>query len=384
MLIKLFEIKIYQSIYSLGTKFLIMNLSKIFILSLFVFLFESSIFAHDHLHNHDTTVVLSHEEAAKLNKNKLNFFDVLRGSEENYKVCYPKDHRNYFFSIFGLAVAGILLGFLIIVQKTRNNEALQRKKKIIEEKNKEILAGITYAKRIQEAILPNQKLLNEKLNNPLVFYKPKDIVAGDFYWMENSDDVVLFAACDCTGHGVSGAFISLVAFNALNQAVREFKLQKPSEILNKVNEIIDETFSKSEEDVKDGMDIALCAYNPKKALLEYAGANNPLWILKNGNQFIEIKADRQPIGKYEFKQSFTNHQIELENNDQIFLFSDGFKDQFGSKNGKKLKSSGFRKILESISHLNLIDQKKQLEIAFNDWKGNLEQVDDVCIVSIKI
>lgn len=361
-----------------------MNLSKIFILSIFLLLIPRLVFAHDHSHSHDTTAILSAEEAAKLNKNKLNFFDVLRGSEENFKVCYPKDHRNYFFSIFGLAVAGILLGFFIIIQKTRNNEALQRKKKIIEEKNKEILAGITYAKRIQEAILPNQKLLNEKLNNHLVFYKPKDIVAGDFYWLENSNDVVLFAACDCTGHGVSGAFVSLVAFNALNQAVREFKLQKPAEILNKVNEIIDETFSKSEEDVKDGMDIALCAFNPKNGILEYAGANNPLWILKNGNQFIEIKADRQPIGKYEFKQSFTNHQIELQKNDQIFLFSDGFKDQFGSKNGKKLKSSGFRKIVESIGHLSLEDQKKQLEMAFNDWKGNLEQVDDVCIFSLKV
>jgi len=361
-----------------------MQIFKIFIVFQLTFILSNHCLAHDHLHNHDTTEVLSAEEAAKLNKNKLNFFDVLRGSEENYKVCYPKDHRNYFFSIFGLAVAGILLGFFIIIQKTRNNAALQRKKKIIEEKNKEILAGITYAKRIQEAILPNQKILNEKLNNPLIIYKPKDIVAGDFYWMENSGDTLLFAACDCTGHGVSGAFVSLVAFNALNQAVREFKLQKPAEILNKVNEIIDETFSKSEEDVKDGMDIALCAYHPKKASLEYAGANNPLWLLKNGNQFLEIKADRQPIGKFEFKKSFTNHTLSLEKNDQIFLFSDGFKDQFGGNNGKKLKSSGFRKMIESIGHLSLEDQKKQLEIAFNNWKGELEQIDDICLFSIKI
>ena len=239
------------------------------------------------------------------------------------------------------------------VEHQRSNISMQ--KKILEEKNKEIFDSILYAKRLQEAILPSNKLLNKYLPNSYVFYKPKDIVAGDFYWMDtfakddfgnylkpldsevNPADCIIFAVADCTGHGVPGAMISIFCSNALNRAIKEFYLLDPGNILDKVRSLVIETFEKSNMEVRDGMDISLCVFNFKTFELDWAGANNPLWLVRN-QEMIEYKPDRQPIGKFDNPTNFKTHKIKLEKGDKFYIFSDGLADQFGGQKGKKLKT----------------------------------------------
>lgn len=242
------------------------------------------------------------------------------------------------------------------IEAKKNEVEIQRD--IVSQKNKEILDSIQYAKRIQAAILPPEKTVKSYLPNSFILYKPKDIVAGDFYWMEpvvdeKGNSGVLFAAADCTGHGVPGAMVSVVCNSGLNRSVREKKILDPAEVLNSTREIVVKEFEKSEDEVRDGMDIALCAlfYNNDKsrATLKYAGANNPLWIMRQGKGFnvnptddgkilvneyesthvLHIKADKQPIGKFPNPLTYNSHKIELEKGDIVYLFSDGYADQFG-------------------------------------------------------
>jgi serine phosphatase RsbU (regulator of sigma subunit)/Tfp pilus assembly protein PilF len=251
----------------------------------------------------------------------------------------------------------------------------------LEEKNQEIMDSITYAKRIQLAILPPDKVVKEYLQESFILYKPKDIVAGDFYWLEQQNDKVLFAAADCTGHGVPGAMVSVVCNNALNRSVREHGLTDPGEILNKTREIVVEEFEKSDEDVKDGMDIALCSLEGNK--LQYAGAHNPLWIIRKG-EIIETKANKQPIGKFDNPLPYTTHTFELQKGDTIYIFSDGYVDQFGGEKGKKFKAKAFRELLLSVQDQNMEEQKTIIDNAFETWRGNLEQIDDVCVIGVRI
>src|ERR1035437_8988719 len=186
-------------------------------------------------------------------------------------------------------IAGVVLMVIFFQRLRRANEKIikqkleiEYQKKLVEEKNKEITDSINYALRIQTAILPPARIVQEYLLNSFILYKPKDIVSGDFYWMETNDNTIYFAACDCTGHGVPGALVSMVCHNALNRAVREFRISQPSDILNKVNELVIDNFVKGESQLRDGMDISLCAYNSKNKMLQWAGANNPLWLIKDG------------------------------------------------------------------------------------------------------
>jgi ligand-binding sensor domain-containing protein len=265
------------------------------------------------------------------------------------------------------------------IREQKRNVELQ--KDIIEEAHKEITDSIEYAKRIQSAILPHKKVVKQYLENSFILYKPKNIVAGDFYWMEHADDKVIFAAADCTGHGVPGAMVSVICHNALNRSVREYGLTDPGKILDKTREIVIEEFDKSEEDVKDGMDIALCTLQGKS--MEFAGAHNPLWIIRNG-ELIEIKGDKQPIGKFINAKPFTTHQVELQKEDIVFVFSDGYADQFGGDKGKKMKASNFKKLLLSIQDKAFSDQERLIDEAFEEWKGDMEQLDDVCVIGVKI
>jgi len=251
----------------------------------------------------------------------------------------------------------------------------------LEEKNQEIMDSIVYAKRIQSAILPPAKLVKEYLQESFILYKPKDVVAGDFYWMEHKDGKVLFAAADCTGHGVPGAMVSVVCNNALNRSVREHGLTDPGEILNKTREIVVAEFEKSEEEVKDGMDIALCSIEGMK--LQYAGAYNPLWIIRNG-EVIETQGNKQPIGQFDNPEPYKTHSINLEKGDTIYIFSDGYVDQFGGEKEKKFKAKAFRELLLSIQDKAMEEQKKSIDEAFETWKGDLEQIDDVCVIGIRV
>ena len=199
--------------------------------------------------------------------------------------------------------------------------------------------------------------------------------------MRHKDDKILFAAADCTGHGVPGAMVSVVCNMALNRAVREYGLTEPGPLLDKTREIVVREFEKSDEEVKDGMDIALCTLEGNK--LQYAGAYNPLWIIRNG-ELLETKANRWPIGLSQDPQPYTTHSIELEKGDLIYIFTDGFVDQFGGEKGKKLKVQGFKKLLLSMHDKPMEDQRNIISDAFYDWKGDLEQVDDVCLIGVRI
>lgn len=267
---------------------------------------------------------------------------------------------------------------------TKAKEDAEKTNRMLEIKNKEIIQSIEYALKIQTAILPPRKIVQQYLEDSFILYKPKDIVAGDFYWMEIVDDLVLFAACDCTGHGVPGALVSLICHNSLNRAVREFGLLQPAAILDKTCEILVESFSKSEEGISDGMDISLCAFNPKTKILEWAGAHNDLWLYKEG-KLIETKADKQHIGLNESRKPFTNHALKLNDTDTIYLFTDGFADQFGGEiREKKLTKKRFKELLSSVQHLSMFEQGIALDNFLTEYKRELEQIDDVLIIGMKV
>ncbi|MDB4533565.1 SpoIIE family protein phosphatase [Vicingaceae bacterium] len=316
-------------------------------------------------------------------------------AEQKTTIAVAEEERKrkvtqLYFSIFVVIVLLILAGLIFKnnLQKKKSNKLLRDKndeilhqKHIVEEQNNEILSSISYAKRIQTAILPTKKIVKEYLKRSFILYKPKDIVAGDFYWMEQKENKILFAAADCTGHGVPGAMVSVVCNNALNRSVREYRLIDPGEILDKTREIVIQEFEKSEEEVKDGMDIALCSLEGK--ILKYAGAHNPLWIIRDG-KIIETKANKQPIGKFENLESYTTHTFELQNNDSIYVFSDGFVDQFGGEKGKKFKAKAFRTLLLSVQSESMERQRELINEAFENWRGNLEQIDDVCVIGVRV
>ena len=282
----------------------------------------------------------------------------------------------------------LLLVFFIFIYNRlqitkRQKSIIEEQKQLVEEKQKEILDSINYAKRIQAAILPSDRVIKQFLPESFVFYKPKDIVAGDFYWLEHKHNMVLFAAADCTGHGVPGAMVSVVCNNALNRSVREFGLTEPSKILDKTKEIVIQEFEKSDADVKDGMDIALCAL--QENTLYYSGANNPLWIIREGSEIIEeVKSTKQPVGKVDNTKPFENHTIELKKGDSIYIFTDGYQDQFGGEKGKKFKAAKLKELLLNNREKSMGEQLVTLNQTFDKWKGSLEQVDDVCIIGVKI
>ncbi|MBX7093482.1 MAG: SpoIIE family protein phosphatase [Flavobacteriales bacterium] len=288
--------------------------------------------------------------------------------------------------IFLLVVAFLAL-FLFRSNKAKQkiNAQLQEQKAIIEEKNKEIVDSITYAKRLQSAILPSDRLMKESLGDYFLLYKPKDIVAGDFYWMEKVGNKLLFAVCDCTGHGVPGAMVSVVCHNALHTVVTEMGITEPGKILDKVRELVVATFEKNEQEVRDGMDVSLCCYHPATGELEWAGANNPLWVIHSHDQenLVEFRPDKQAIGKTENAKAFSTQRLMVNAGDRIYLFSDGYADQFGGDKGKKMKSSNFQKLLLQSTTLSLANQEKELDSTFESWKGNFEQLDDVCVMGIQ-
>lgn len=266
----------------------------------------------------------------------------------------------------------------------RTVEVLSQKE-VIEIKNKEILDSITYAKRIQEAILPPEKLVKALLPQSFILYLPKDIVAGDFYWIETAGDRVLIAAADCTGHGVSGALMSMLGVSLLNQIVNEKGITQPAQILNQLHASVIAALKQSQNDTHDGMDIVLCSFDLKKNEVEFAGANRPLWILRN-NERIVIAPDKVPIGglQIERKESYNSHTVSLQKGDSVYLFTDGYADQFGGEHNKKLMSKNFNEMLLSMNGKTMNEQQNFLKNYFDKWKGNSEQVDDVLVIGVEV
>lgn len=273
-------------------------------------------------------------------------------------------------------------------QLEEKNILIQQKNKIVEEKNKDITDSIRYAKRLQTAILKPESTLANYFEDGFVLFKPKDIVSGDFYWFEKFGNLSLIAAADCTGHGVPGAFMSIIGCNLLSQAVNEYAITQPAAILNSINKGLTKVLQqKGDADsfVTDGMDIALCCFNPDKMIVEYSGAFNPMWLIRNG-EVIEFGADKFPVGAFVDSQvrMFNSHEIPVQKGDMIYLFSDGYADQFGGPAGKKFKYKPMQALLLEHYKKPGAEQRIVLNNAFEKWAGNLEQIDDVLIIGVRI
>ena len=325
-------------------------------------------------------------------------------SLEKEQVALAASKNNTLMLIAGLAIVGIAFLFLFyyngktkklysLIQTQKKEVELQ--KEIIEIKNKDVMDSIHYAKYIQGSMLPSAKAMNNSFSESFVLYKPKDVVAGDFYWTETINNNPVLAVCDCTGHGVPGAMVSIVACNALNRAINEFKLSSPSLIFDKVNELMQETFSKSDYEVNDGMDGVLCVFDYENMKLHLAAANNPIWVVSPPSiktelwqepwRLSQITPDKQPIGKYKEEVSpFNLKTASIEKGEMIYLFSDGYADQFGGPKGKKFKYKPFQELLISIAHLPLVEQKQVLDSTIESWRGGLDQVDDMLVIGIRV
>lgn len=269
-----------------------------------------------------------------------------------------------------------------VVQK---KEEIEQQSKQINELYNQVTDSIKYAKRIQEAILPPDDYVEKILPNSFILYKPKDIVSGDFYWVEERHGKIYFAAVDCTGHGVPGALMSIVGYNNLNHAL--VTNEAPAKILDGLNAGVSATLRQKGENAtaKDGMDLALCSYDPKTKELEYAGANNPLYILRD-NEIEQIKANKFPIGSdiEREEKEFTNHKVKVQEGDHIFIFSDGYADQFGGPKGKKFMYKRFRNLLVEASEHPVGKQRDILNQKIEEWKEGHEQVDDILVMGLKI
>jgi serine phosphatase RsbU (regulator of sigma subunit) len=278
------------------------------------------------------------------------------------------------------------------IERLKNVE-LKKANAIIEQKNKDITDSINYAKRIQLAILPSTETLESCFKNYFVFYQPKDIVSGDFYWAVRSKNsktnkvLSIIAAVDCTGHGVPGAFMSMLGNTLLNQTIVNPSVVQPSDVLDYLNEKLPENLKSTGQDqnIRDGMDMSLCIFDFQDMKLEFAGANNPCLIIRDG-KLIEIKGDKQAISASNDieKKKFTNNIFDLKKNDCIYLFTDGYADQFGGSKGKKFKYRQLQELLLNNSDKPLEQQKNILEKTMQDWKGKLEQVDDILVIGVRV
>ncbi len=301
--------------------------------------------------------------------------------------------------LFGLLLLAMAVGLnqrMKFIRKT--NEQINAQKELITD-------SISYAQRIQSAILPSPSTLKALMPpEHFVILRPKDIVSGDFYWVKEVQDHLVIVGADCTGHGVPGAFMSMLGITMLNDLINDRCFSTPAEILGQLRQQIKDMLVQDEdsEEQKDGMDMALAILNKKTRELHYAGANNPLYVVRHKEQpvngglekygsievedfrLIELKADKQPVGAHWEETRFTTHSIYLEEKDSFYLFSDGFVDQFGGPNRKKYKSLPFKRLLLSLQHKPMEKQAEIIEQTFIDWKGEHEQIDDISVIGVRV
>ncbi len=284
-----------------------------------------------------------------------------------------------------IAIALILFPYVrkVLRKDQEQKEMLEAQKHEIEEKNKDITDSINYALKIQTSILPARETFEKAFRDSFVYYKSKDIVAGDFYWMEVIGDDIFLACADCTGHGVPGAMVSVVCSNALNRTVNEMKLTNTGEILNAARDIVVNQFRKGDSQMNDGMDVSFARINFKTNTFQFSGANNPIYHVSE-KQLTIVKGDKQPVGKFIDPKPFTAVDLTIKAGDCIYLFTDGFADQFGGKDGKKFKYKPFQEILLANHDKPMKEQMDKVNAAFVDWLGNFEQVDDICVIGIRI
>lgn len=351
--------------------------------------------AFDYLEKYKLTedTISSKEIANELNTIKTKYDTEKKQQEIALLRANANKDRITKISLTAGTILLIFLGFLLLNRyrlKSKTNALLEKQNQIISEKNKDISDSINYAKKIQDAILPDDTDIREIFPESFVFSMPKDVVSGDFYWCTQYKDYKLFAVADCTGHGVPGAFMSMIGNTLLNQIVIERHIIKSNLILDELRKEIIKVLKQGEDRInKDGMDISLICIDSKKNTVEIACANNPVWIVRKDTNgiasLIEIKPDKQPIGYISSNQTaFTLHTVELFKEDVIYQFTDGFADQFGGSQGKKFKYNQLKALLVGFHGTSMNQQAEKLRTQFIDWKGQLDQIDDVLLSGIKV
>lgn len=339
-----------------------------------------------------------------VNKNRLVAILYLENNLTTHAFTSERiETINILSSQIAISIENALLYGQLEDKVNRRTTQLQKAKEKIEESHRHITDSINYASRIQNAILPTKDIFEENFQDYFIIFKPKDVVSGDFYWAKQVNEFLIFAAADCTGHGVPGAFVSMLGISFLNEIVRKKEVRKASQMLEELRIQVKTSMHQTGviTEAKDGMDIALFIIDTKTKELQFAGANNPLYLIRGRNQspaedltpylsvaneefqLYEIKGDRQPIGFYWEETEFTNHTFQLQDQDSVYIFSDGLVDQFGGENRKKFKSCNFKKLLLSIQTESLDRQKDHILDSYETWKGSFEQIDDICIIGVK-
>jgi|GEM_PF-4566757 len=322
--------------------------------------------------------------------------------EKQQAIINAEKEQKTIIVIVSVLGAIFLLTFLFILNRryritAKQNTIIEEQRSELEIKSSEMIDSINYAKRIQDSYLPNELTFYSLFDNSFILFQPKDIVSGDFYWFYSNKNQEpgkanerYLAAADCTGHGVPGALMSLICASSLNDVVIRNKVCYTGSILDDTRSLVQQTLKSNGEKSNDGMDISLAKFYEENGVnyVQWSGANNPLWIVRkaemNEYELIELKGDKQPIGYYYNEKPYQSHTIELNSGDVVYLFSDGFQDQFGGEKGKKFKVNQLKKNLLSMQHLPMQEQKIQLENDLNEWKGNYEQTDDICFIGVKI
>lgn len=367
---------------------------------------------YNKIYHHTKDSIVSEKIANKLNESNIKYettlkdLELLKQAEKISKneVVIQKQNveaekkRKFIFilSLFGLFVFSFsIFIFRAYKQKQQANkiitqqknevekqkQIIEQQKEIVEENQKEILDSIHYAKRIQNTLLAHQDFVDENLHHNFIFFNPKDIVSGDFYWAAKKGNKFYMAVCDSTGHGVPGAFMSLLNIGFLSEAINEKGIEKPNEVLNFVRERLIANISK--EGQQDGFDGILVCFDNDNNQITYSAANNSPLLIQN-NIAVNLEADRMPVGIGERKEDFKLYTINANPGDTLYLYTDGYADQFGGPKGKKFKYKPLNELLLQNNSQPLHEQKNNLKLNFENWKGNLEQVDDVCIIGIKI
>jgi len=354
------------------------------------FYFNSFLTINDSLYNSQNQKQLVEMESIYENEKKSSKINDLNIQNQLKETELEKKRVVQVFLVLILVVIFCFAVFILKAYKQKKiaNEIIslqkietENQKQIIEEKQKEIIDSIHYAKRIQESIITNQRFIDTHIQNNFILFTPKDIVSGDFYWATKQNNLVYLAICDSTGHGVPGAFMSLLNIGFLSEAIIEKEITKPNEIFNYTRERLINTISKDGQ--RDGFDGILVCFDTIHNKITYSAANNEPIIIRN-NQIIELPKDKMPVGIGEKQEPFKLYTIDAIKGDTIYLYTDGYADQFGGPKGKKFKYKPLNQLLLSLSNTEMANQKAILQSHFNEWKGNLEQVDDVCVIGIKI
>jgi serine phosphatase RsbU (regulator of sigma subunit)/tetratricopeptide (TPR) repeat protein len=367
---------------------------------------EVFIITRDSMFNQERTSAIQEMETKYETDKKQQQIELQESQiiAKDAKIKQQKIYRNALAAGFGSVVLIVLVIVYAYIQKRKaNKKIVEQNEQILEaneelkvlneainNQNHEIIDSINYAERIQSAMLPPETYITELLNENFILYKPRDIVSGDFYWIKQVNQYVVLVAADCTGHGVPGAFMSMLGISYLTEIVQRREITEANQVLNELRKQIKYSLRQHGErdESKDGIDLALCVLDLKNSMMQYSGANNPLYLIRDVDgkpELKEFKADRMPLGYYQGKDSaFTNHDIKLEQGDTFYLFSDGFIDQKGGKDNKRYMSKKFRSLLLEIQDQPMHDQKGILDKTLSAWMGNNSQMDDILVIGVRV